>query len=149
MKKSARLALTLALGLLVGTAALAADVETPRELPGGKILTAAQAKDLVGKAQFFDMRKAVNYGRGHIPGAVALPYDQKSEFSVDFDASVDRLDWSQLPADKGAPVVFYSDGPTGWKSYKAAVLAIREGYTNVMWFRGGTAEWAAAGYAFN
>ena len=115
---------------------------------GGKILTAAQAKDLVGKAHFFDMRRAANYGRGHIPGAVALPYDQKSTLSVDFDASLDRFDLAQLPADKGAAVVFYSDGPTGWKSYKAAVLAIRAGYTNVMWFRGGTAEWRAAGYAF-
>ncbi|MEW6487616.1 MAG: rhodanese-like domain-containing protein [Thermodesulfobacteriota bacterium] len=149
MKKSGGIALTLTIGLLVGTAALAADVETPRELAGGKILTAAQAKDLVGKAHFFDMRKAVNYGRGHIPGAVALPYDQKSALSADFDASLDRLDAAQLPADKGAAVVFYSDGPTGWKSYKAAVLSIRDGYTNVMWFRGGTAEWTAAGYPLN
>lgn len=149
MKKSARIALSLVLGLFVSTAALAADVETPKELAGGKILTAAQAKDLVGKAHFFDMRKAVNYGRGHISGAVALPYDQKSDLSVDFDASVDRLDWAKLPADKGAAVVFYSDGPTGWKSYKAAVLSIRDGYTNVMWFRGGTADWSAAGYSLN
>jgi rhodanese-related sulfurtransferase len=41
--------------------------------------------------------------------------------------------------------VFYSDGLTGWKSYKAAVLAVKAGYKNVMYMRGGFAEWEAKG----
>ena len=126
----------------------AEDPETPNTLAGGKIISADEAKALAGKAAFFDMRKAVSYGKGHLPGAQPLPYDQKSEKSVNFDATTDKFDTSQLPTDKASAVVFYSDGPTGWKSYKAAVIAIRNGYTNVMWFRGGTAEWEAKGFPY-
>lgn len=124
------------------------DPPTPTVLEGGKVISVAEAKALVGKANFFDMRKAVSFGKGHVPGAVALPYGQKSDKAVNFDASADKFDMSQLPADKSAPLVFYSDGPTGWKSYKAAVVAIRNGYTNVMWMREGSAGWEAAGYEF-
>jgi len=58
-----------------------------------------------------------------------------------FDASQDQFDLSKLPADKNAKIVIYSDGPTGWKSYKAAVMSVNAGYKNVMYFRGGYADW--------
>lgn len=139
----------LAAALAFVPAAFAADdPETPTTLPGGKVINVEEAKNLAGKAAFFDMRKAVSYGKGHLPGATPLPYGQKSDKSVNFDASQDKFDMSQLPSDKSAAIVFYSDGPTGWKSYKAAVTAIRGGYTNVMWFRGGTAEWEAKGMKY-
>jgi rhodanese-related sulfurtransferase len=125
----------------------AVDPPTPTTLSGGKVISADEAKAAVGKAAFFDMRKALSYGKGHLPGAVPLPYDQKSDKSADFDAAKDKFDMSQLPKNKSDAVVFYSDGPTGWKSYKAAVVAIRSGYTNVMWFRGGSAEWEGKGFA--
>lgn len=139
----------LAASLAFAPAVFAADdPETPTTLSGGKVISAEEAKSLAGKAAFFDMRKAVSYGKGHLPGAQPLPYDQKSDKSTNFDASMDKFDMSQLPSDKGAAIVFYSDGITGWKSYKAAVTAIKNGYTNVMWFRGGTDEWTAKGMAF-
>ena len=92
--------------------------QTPAVLPGGKIVAAAEAKALYDgkKTLFFDMRSAVNFGKGHIPVAKALPYKENSEFSADFDVKVDQFDLSQLPTDKSAAMVFYSDGPTGWKS---------------------------------
>jgi len=121
--------------------------ETPADLKGGAVITVRDAKALLdgGQARFFDMRSAVNYGKGHVPGAKALPYKEKSEYSAAFDASADAFDLGGLPTDKGVPVVFYSDGPTGWKSYKAAVLAVRGGYRNVKWMRAGFAGWTAAG----
>lgn len=118
---------------------------TPLSAPGVEVVTPQQAQAMVGKASFFDMRSAVNYGKGHIKGATALPYDQKSALATDFDASKDRFDMAKLPADKGVPIVFYSDGPTGWKSYKAARLAAQAGYRNVKWMREGTAGWTAKG----
>lgn len=139
----------LAAALAFAPAAFAGDdPETPTTLSGGKIISADEAKNLAGKATLFDMRKAVSYGKGHLPGAQPLPYGQKSDKSVNFDASMDTFDMSKLPGDKSAAIVFYSDGPTGWKSYKAAVTAIKNGYTNVMWFRGGTAEWEAKGMKY-
>ena len=119
--------------------------DTPTVLKGGKIITAEEAKALLDKkeARFFDFRAAVNYGKGHVPTAVALPYKGKSENKPDFDAALDEFDVSKLPADKSAKIVFYSDGPKGWKSYKAAVLAIRAGYKNVLWYRDGFDTWIA------
>lgn len=137
--------------LMSGANAGAAEKEkpqTPVVLKGGKLIDVAGAKALAdGKsALFFDMRSAVNFGKGHIPGATPLPYKEKSDFSADFDASMDTFDLAKLPADKKTKMVFYSDGPTGWKSYKAAVLTIKAGYKNVMWFREGFASWQAVKY---
>jgi len=120
---------------------------TPTSLPGGAVVTVPEAKALLdgGKARFFDMRSAVNYGKGHLPGATPLPYKEKSSYRADFDASADSFDLGALPPDKTSVLLFYSDGPTGWKSYKAAVLAIRAGYRSVKWLREGFQGWTAAG----
>jgi rhodanese-related sulfurtransferase len=134
--------------LVLAPGAFASDPkpETPTKLEGGAVVTAKEAKALAdgGNARFFDMRSAVNYGKGHVPGARALPYKEKSEYTASFDATADSFDLSALPSDKAAALVFYSDGPTGWKSYKAAVLAIRNGHRNVKWMREGYAGWLAA-----
>ena len=61
-------------------------------------------------------------------GAVSVPYDEKSEHVVDFDAKKDELDLSKFPADKNAPIIVYCNGPRCWKSYKASVLLIKAGY---------------------
>lgn len=124
--------------------------QTPTALKGGQIINAKAAKQLADTkgAMFFDMRSAINYGKGHLPDAKALPYRENSDFTVDFDAGKDQFDIKALPTDKSAKIVFYSDGPQGWKSYKASVLAIKDGYTNVHYFRGGTDEWSKARFAF-
>ncbi len=128
---------------LISVSALAQETPTPTKAAGVEIITVDQAKALLGKSQFFDMRSAVNFGKGHIKGAVALPYDNKSENNENFDSSKDKFDTSKLPADKNATVVFYSDGPTGWKSYKAAVTSAKAGYKSVKWMREGSAGWTA------
>lgn len=134
---------------LAATVALAEDKpDTPNSLPGGKVISVEDAKKLVDSkgAIFLDTRSVINFGKGHIPGATSVSYKEKSDFKVDFDASQDQLDLSKLPADKAAKLVFYSDGPKGWKSYKAAVVAIKSGYKSVMWMRDGSSVWIAKGY---
>lgn len=145
-----KIVLAVALAFALGsTPALAEKPETPSKLTGGKLITAAEAKQLVASkgAQFFDTRSAVNYGKGRVPGATTASYKEKSEPVPEFDASKDEFDLTKLPADKNARIVFYSDGPTGWKSYKAAVTAVKAGYRNVMYMRGGFTEWEAGGNA--
>jgi rhodanese-related sulfurtransferase len=119
--------------------------ETPQQLKGGKVISVEEASKLAqGKGvTFVDTRSVINFGKGHVPGAVTAAYKEKSEKVENFDASVDSFDFAKIPADKSAKIVFYSDGPTGWKSYKASVLAIQKGHTNVMYMRGGFAEWTA------
>ncbi len=136
---------SLATLLLITAGAEAARVITPDTLEGGEIITPQQLQQLSGTVHRFDMRKALNYAKGHMPGAVSLPFKPKSSKRVDFDASKDRLNFSKLPTDKGAMLLFYSDGPYGWKSYKAAVLAIRKGYGRVYWLRDGFSGWKKAG----
>jgi rhodanese-related sulfurtransferase len=140
-------AVSLVIGLSFVPAVNAADEkpDTPTSLKGGKVVTVDEAKGMVDKkaAAFFDTRAAINFGKGHIPGASIVAYKEKSEFKADFDASQDSFDLSKLPADKNAKIVFYSDSPQGWKSYKAAVTAVNAGYKNVGWMRDGFAAWTA------
>jgi rhodanese-related sulfurtransferase len=140
-------------GLLASAAAfatlpaLAQDFLTPTAAKGAQVISVEDARDLLGKARMFDMRSPISYGRGHIKGAVAMQYTQRSEKLESFDASKDTFDMSKLPKDKSLPIVFYSDGRAGWKSYKAAVLAARAGYSNVKWMRAGVTGWTAKGLA--
>ena len=122
--------------------------ETPQTLAGGKVISVDDGKALLAKktAMFVDTRSAVNFGKGHVPGAVAIPYKGSSDDVASFDASKDQFDLSKLPAAKDQPVVFYSDGPSGWKSYKAAVTAVKAGHKNVSYMRAGWTEWSAKGF---
>ncbi|MBN8455715.1 rhodanese-like domain-containing protein [Accumulibacter sp.] len=119
--------------------------DTPTSIKGARIITVDEAKGLLDKkaAAFVDTRNALNYGKGHLPGASIAAYKEKSEFKPDFDVTQDAFDLAKLPADKNAKVVIYSDGPKGWKSYKASVLSVNAGYKNVLWMRDGFAGWTA------
>jgi len=152
MKRLAHLLFTAAIcavGTLTLTGpALADGVETPTTLAGGKVISVEEGKKLLDAraATFVDTRSIVNYGKGHVGGALTAAYKEKSEKVVTFDAQVDSFALDKLPKDKSATVVFYSDGPTGWKSYKAAVLSIGAGYKDVHYMRGGFADWTAKGF---
>jgi rhodanese-related sulfurtransferase len=121
--------------------------DTPSTLTGGKVVSVDDAKKMSedGKTQFFDTRSALNFGKGHIKGAKLVAYREKSDFVPNFDDSQDKFELDKLPSDKATPIVIYSDGPKGWKSYKGAVLAVKAGYKNVMWLRDGTTGWVAKG----
>jgi rhodanese-related sulfurtransferase len=138
----------LILATAFGRSAWAADegIPTPLRLEGGRVVSVEDAKAMIGTTQFIDTRSALNYGRGHIAGAVLVSYHMKSERKEGADLSMDTLEIAKLPADKGAPLVFYSHGATGWKSYKAAVAALQAGYKHVLWMRDGMEAWEGKGY---
>lgn len=124
-----------------------AQSQTPAQLSGGKVVSVDEASKLAASksAVFFDTRNVMNFGKGHVPGAKALPYKGSSEDKADFDASQDQFDAGKLPSNKDQALVFYSDGPTGWKSYKAATQAVKAGYKKVHYMREGWAAWQAKG----
>jgi rhodanese-related sulfurtransferase len=120
---------------------------TPPSLAGVTVLTAEKAKAMVdGGTLIVDARVANEYVEEHIKGAVSVPYKEKSEKSVDFNARLDSFDLAKLPADKNKAIIFYCNGPECWKSYKACVTAVKAGYNSVYWLRGGAPEWKAKGY---
>lgn len=117
--------------------------DAPTVLKGGKVVSIDEAKGMLDKkaAAFFDTRAVINFGKGHIPSASIVSYKEKSDFKENFDGALDQFELAKLPADKNAKIIFYSDGPKGWKSYKAAVLSVHAGYKNVMWMRLGFTGW--------
>ena len=142
---------TLAAILTLAVAPAAADEvrpDTPTSVKGARVVAVDEAKNLLDRkgTAFFDTRSPLNFGKGHVPGATLLAYKEKSDFKIDFDATQDVFDLARLPADKNASVVIYSDGPSGWKAYKATVLSVRAGYRNVLWMRDGFAGWTAKSY---
>lgn len=82
-----------------------------------------------------DVRSAVEFGVIHIKKAVHLPVAR-----VDF---VDRLE-KLVKGDKGAALVFYCNGHTCAKSYKAVVKAQEAGFSNARAYDAGIFEWTQA-----
>ncbi len=139
-----KMAAALLAGMLISSIANAGD--TPTALAGAKLVAA----DDVVKAQsagavVVDTRVAAEYADGHIKGAVNVPYREKSEKAVGFDAGQDEFNLAKLPADKAAAVVVYCNGPECWKSFKASTAALKGGYTNVLWYREGFPQWKSKG----
>ena len=120
--------------------------ETPSTVPGVEIVDVAKAKDLIAKGiKYYDVRVPSDFADGTIKGAVSLPYTNGSANAPDFDASKDVWVVAKLPADKATPILICGNGPSGWRHYKASVLAAKAGHKTVYWLRAGVDGWKAAG----
>lgn len=129
--------------LVVGAAPTA---DTPQALAGAKVVTADDVIKASGAGGLIiDTRVASEYADGHIKGAVSVPYREKSDKAVNFDASQDEFNLAKLPADKTAAIIMYCNGSECWKSYKASTTAIKAGYTNIYWYRDGFPNWKSKG----
>ncbi|MPZ10894.1 MAG: hypothetical protein GEU89_11900 [Kiloniellaceae bacterium] len=116
-----------------------ADDETPTHLEGVRVVTPEQLRPLLNQGgKVYDLRKKASYADGHVPGAISA--------AQHYDSERNTLDTSILGPDRSESMVFYSHGSTGWKSYYAAQQAVEAGYKNVMWMRGGYADWAAGAH---
>jgi rhodanese-related sulfurtransferase/ABC-type phosphate/phosphonate transport system substrate-binding protein len=122
---------------------------TPAQLPGAKRVNAHEVQALVaGGALMADVRSAKEWTEGHVPGAVNLPYGEKSLKDVAYDTKADSFPGLDTLDPKRA-IIFGCNGAECWKSYKAARAAVSKGFVNVYWFRGGLPEWRAEGLAVN
>ena len=118
---------------------------TPKALPGATVVNLETVKTLVDNgAVLVDTRIEAEYKDKHIPGAVWLPYGEKSLKDVAFDAKADNFP-GLAKLDRERNIVFQCNGPECWKSYKASKAAIAAGYKHIYWFRGGMPEWELAG----
>jgi rhodanese-related sulfurtransferase len=134
------------LGILFAGPALAID-DTPTTVKGAKVVSTEEVvKALADGVMIIDTRVASEYANGHIKGAISLPYRSKSRHVADFDDSRDQFKLSKLPADKTKQVIIYCMGVKCWKSYKATVVAVKAGYTNIGWYRAGLPEWKTKGH---
>ncbi len=118
---------------------------TPRQLPGAKVVDAVAVAELMrAGATYIDTRTEAEFKAGHVPQARLVPYVEKSAKDTDFDAKLDAFDLAKLPQNRAAPIIFACNGAECWKSYKASLAAVKAGYKQVHWFRGGFPEWRSA-----
>lgn len=121
--------------------------ETPESLPGATLVTAEEVLKMQAAGMLvIDARIASEYADAHIKGAISIPYREKSEKSVTFDAGQDEFALAKLPADKATPMIIYCNGPECWKSFKASTAAIKNGYSKIYWYRAGFPDWRAKGF---
>ncbi len=148
MKQLSRAFIILIFTVVFASMTIAGKVPTPTEPPEGvNIISASDARHLIqqNSIKVFDMRKALNYGKGHIPGSASLPYKWTKKGHP--NQRTGKFDISKLPSDKNTQLLFHSDGPTGWKSYYASRAAKEAGYKNVIWMREGFSTWSEKGYS--
>lgn len=119
---------------------------TPRSLGGAQVVDAATVAQMLQRgARYIDTRTDAEFKAGHVPGAQLVPYVEKSAKDADYDAALDQFDTAQLGSDRSVALIFACNGAECWKSYKASQAALKAGFTQVHWFRGGFPEWRAAG----
>lgn len=93
-------------------------------------LTWSEVETAMGEgAVLVDARRAASYEKGHISGAVSVPY-----------ASGDEA-YGQLAEDRGTTLIFYCGGPSCPLSRKGAAKAKALGYAKVATYEAGYPDW--------
>lgn len=119
---------------------------TPTTIPGAKTIRTMELRSMLGQPQRPVLIDVLG-GDGHrtIAGAVWLREPGEGKFSraesERFREDLEKLTMGR----KSAPIVFFCLSSECWMSYNASLRAIELGYTNVFWYRGGTAAWQRAG----
>jgi rhodanese-related sulfurtransferase len=145
MKKALTVFIALAMFLVAGQA-MAEKVLTPETIDGVTTVDAAWVKQNQSKVTVVDARKKGEFVEKHIPGAISIPYKEKSEKVLGYDPSKDKWNMSKFPQDKSTTIVVYCNGVNCWKSYKSADRLVQAGYTNIHWLRTGFPGWTDKGY---
>lgn len=131
--------------VLTTSAGISIAQETPLTPPIG--IRVVEAKDIPGLVErgaiLVDARKTVEYVDGTIKGAISVPYDpERSIKDVSFDPREDKINLGKIP-DKLKDYIVFCNAGSCWRSYKAVVVMMNEGYRNVYWYRGGIPDWKA------
>jgi rhodanese-related sulfurtransferase len=112
--------------------------DAPMLIPGTTKVSAEDVLDLAEKIPdllMIDARIRSDRKQGYIEGSVSLP---------DVETNCKTLA-KVIPAVK-APILFYCNGVKCGRSVNSSKAAIKCGYTNIYWFRGGFAEWEAKNF---
>jgi PQQ-dependent catabolism-associated CXXCW motif protein len=120
---------------------------TPASIPGGRVVTTAW---LAGVWQGAGKPVVINLLTGRsvraIPGSVWFSGGgQGTSFDDGWQNRMAQHLAALTGGNKAAPIVFYCLSSECWLSYNATLRALRLGYVNAMWYRGGINAWSAAG----
>ncbi len=109
----------------------------PETLENVTIVSAEQAIDMILSTPgltVIDARKAAEFHKGHIEGAINL-----------LNTTFKEEDLKNVSPDKSRPILFYCNGIRCLRSSDAIKKARQWGYSNLIWFRGGWNEWSDKG----
>jgi rhodanese-related sulfurtransferase len=119
--------------LAVNFSAVAGETKEPwmyDKIVDAKFVISKVSVPMADNVMIIDARPyKVKYTKGHIPGAVSIPFSQ-------FDKKTDLL-----PRDKATLLIYYCGGLKCRLSHKSAKKAKALGYTNVKVFAKGFPEW--------
>jgi rhodanese-related sulfurtransferase len=129
----------------VATAAQAPDlaapsVVVPEKIAGVRTAEAEQVIELLTSQQpplLIDARIRQDREYGYIESSVSLP---------DIETNCDSL--KAVASDNSRELLFYCNGIQCGRSVVAIKIARSCGYHNLIWFRGGFAEWKQKGYQY-
>lgn len=121
--------------LFISTASAVAESkkDAPQSIPGTTKVTAEDIFLLVEEKPdlvIIDARIKSDRIQGYLEGSVSLP---------DVDTNCKKL--SNFISNKTSPILFYCNGVKCGRSGKSSKIALKCGYKNVYWFRGGFEEW--------
>ena len=122
---------------------------TPTSIPGGKVIGTRQLAQLMHEQQGAPSRLMLLHAiasQRHLPNAIpVVPAAQGGGFDDQVQRDFGNYLQQATGGDRGRMLVTYCSGVQCWGSYNAALRAIRMGYTNVHWYRGGMEAWEQAG----
>lgn len=119
---------------------------TPLAIPGAKRLLTEDLKALMWRAEpplLFD----VLGGEAHesLPGAIWLPGAGRGRsFDDEVQKQLARVLETSAKGARQRALVFFCANKSCWLSYNAALRAVRLGYEQVYWYRGGLEAWLEA-----
>lgn len=122
---------------------------TPTSIPGGKVVNTRQLEEWMQGQQTQQGRVMLLHAIGsneHLPYAIpVVPASQGGSFNDQVQREFGQYLEQATGGDRSRLIVTYCAGVQCWGSYNAALRAIRLGYQNVHWYRGGMDAWRAAG----
>lgn len=130
----------LALGLFFSLAHAGDPHKTPDQIPGAVRVDAEDLVELLEKRPsliIIDARVAEDRRFGYLEGSVSLP---------DTDTTCASL--ARVVPRKSHPVLFYCNGVKCGRSVKSINIAMKCGYQDIYWFRGGFEEWKTKDYPY-
>lgn len=118
---------------------------TPNKIPGGQVITTKGLLPLLQQGVPVLVFDVLGSGQT-LPNAMPLSWAaQPGSFDDPVQQQLGQVLQQAARGRTDLPMVFYCQGPQCWMSYNAALRAIKLGYRNVLWYRGGTEAWQRAG----
>lgn len=119
---------------------------TPTSIPGARVIDTRALAQMLQQARGQVLLLHVLGGGMPLPGAVqATPAGMGGSFDDQTQQQYGQFLQQATNGDQGRPIVTYCSGVQCWMSYNAALRAVKLGYRNVYWYRGGLEAWSQSG----